>query len=144
MKPKDKCFDQIRVGDSSSFYKRVTEKDVIKFSEISGDYNPLHLDDKYASKTIFKGRIVYGMFMCALISRLVGMELPGKRSLLVKECLEFKAPVRIGNKILVKGTVLHKSSVSQTIELSVRITRSKKILVSGSVFVKILSYENKS
>ena len=87
---------------------------------------------------MFKDRVVYGMFMCTLGSRLVGMELPGKRALLVKEYLEFKKPARIGDKLLVKGVVIHRSQALKMIELSIEITNGKELLASGSAHVKVL------
>ena len=137
-KSKDKSFDDIKIGDSASFERVVGEKDLIKFADISGDYNPLHLDKKYAVGTEFKGQVVYGMFLAALVYRLVGMELPGKRALLVKESLEFKKPARIGDKLLVKGIVAHKSIGARLIELSIEISRGKEILALGAVHARVL------
>lgn len=138
MKAKDKKFEDIKIGNSASFVRIITEDDLVKFSEISGDYNPLHLNKKYASKTEFKDRIVYGMFMASLVSRLVGMELPGKKSLLLKECMEFKKPARVGDRLMVKGRVVHKSHALRLIELTVEIFADKKLLALGSVHVRVL------
>ncbi len=134
----DKEFKDIKIGQTASFERIITEEDLIKFSELSGDYNPLHLNEKYASQTIFKGRVVYGLLLGALVSRLVGMELPGKKALLVKEVLEFKKPARVGEKLLVKGLVVHKSTATRLIELAIEIKKNKDLLASGSVQVKVL------
>lgn len=138
MRAKEKSFNDIQTGDFASFERVVTDDDLIRFADISGDYNPLHLNENYAAKTEFKGRIVYGMFMGALVSRLVGMELPGKKALLMKECIEFKKPARIGDKLLVKGSVVHKSQSSQLIELLIEIYRDKELLASGFVHARVL------
>ena len=134
----DKKFDDIKLNDSAFFERLITKDDLIKFADISGDYNPLHLDEKYALGTVFKNKIAHGMFLGALVSRLVGMELPGKRALLIKECLEFKKPARIGEKILVTGRVIHKSQALHLVELSIIISRNKEILVSGSAHIRVL------
>lgn len=138
MKAKEKKFEDIKIGDSASFSRIITDKDLINFSDVSGDYNPLHLDEEYAVRTEFKGRVVYGMFMAALVSRLVGMELPGKRALLLKESLEFKKPARIGDRVRVEGKVAHKSTGTRILELLIKIIRGKEILTAGTVHVRVL------
>ena len=138
MKAKDKNFEDIKIGESAFFEKVILESDLDKFAELSGDYNPLHIDNNYAAQTELNSRVVHGMFLGALISRLVGMELPGKRALLMKECLEFKKPVRIGDELLIEGKVVHKSKATQLIELYIEISRDKEIVVVGVIHVKIL------
>lgn len=139
MNAKNKKFNNINIGDTASFERLISENDLTKFAEISGDYNPLHLNKKYAVTTVFKDRIVHGMFLGALVSRLIGMELPGRKALLVKEGLEFKKPAKVGDKILVKGRVVHKSPALRLLEIAVEIIKNKKdMLASGSVFVKVL------
>lgn len=139
MKAKEKNFEDIMIGDVASFERVVTNDDLVKFADISGDYNPLHLDENYAAQTKFKGRVVYGMFLAALVSRLVGMELPGKKALLLKESMEFKKPARIGDKLLVKGKVVHKSQVGSLVELLVEISNDQELLAIGSIKVQILN-----
>lgn len=138
MKAKKINFDDIKTGDSVSFDKIISETDMTKFADISGDYNPLHLDEKYAKNTEFKGRVVYGMLMCAMVSRLVGMEMPGEKALLVKECLEFKKPARIGDKLKIKGIIMHKSQVSRLLEIKIEICKGEKLLTTGTAHVKVL------
>jgi len=138
MKAKIKSFAEINIGDKASFRRLVSEEDLTKFAELSGDYNPLHMDEEYATKTEFGVRVVHGFLLGAWVSRLVGMELPGANALLLKESLAFKKPVRIGDEILIAGEVVCKSQVGQLIELNITINRQQEILVSGSVFVKVL------
>lgn len=133
-----KNFKDIKIGDQTSFVRLITADDLLKFADLSGDYNPLHLDDDYAAKTVFGGRVVYGFFLGALVSRLVGMELPGKKSLIIKESLEFKQPAKIGDELTVKGEVVHISQATQLIEVAITINRGEDLLVVGSVYVKIL------
>ena len=116
------------MGDKTSFERVVTSNDIIKFAEISGDYNPLHTE----------GGVVHGMFMAALISRLIGMDLPGRHSLLLKESLDFKKPARIGDKLKISGQVIFKSVATGIIELKVEIHNKKDLLVLGIVYVKVL------
>jgi acyl dehydratase len=135
---KEIIFDQINIGDKASFEREITENDLNKFADVSGDYNPLHIDTDYAKKTKFNGKIVHGMFLGALVSRLVGMELPGKYALLVKESLEFKSPGGVGDTVIVNGYVMSKSKASRMIEIAVEIRRGAELLVKGSVHVILL------
>jgi acyl dehydratase len=138
MKPKKKKFNDIKKGDMSVFEITIKENDVQKFAELSGDYNPLHVDEEYAKKTEFNGRVVHGMFLGSLVSRFVGMEIPGEKALLLKETLEFKKPARIGDTLTIKGTVIHKSESLSLLELAMEIRNQKEVLVIGSVFVRVL------
>ena len=95
------------------------------------------MDDAYASSTPYAGRIVHGMFLGALVSRLVGMQLPGKRALLVKESLEFKKPVRIGEVVRVSGVVTQVSVATRLIELNVQITVADMLVADGVVHVQV-------
>lgn len=131
-------FDEIEIGQAASFEKLITQDDVLKFADLSGDYNPLHLDEGYAGNTELRGSIIHGMILAALVSRLIGMELPGRKSLILKESLEFKKPARVGDTVLVSGNVINKSYSTNIIDVEVKIFNLKKLLVSGLVRVKIL------
>jgi len=78
------------------------------------------------------------MFLGSLVSRFVGMEIPGEKALLLKETLEFKKPARIGDTLTIKGTVIHKSESLSLLELAMEIRNQKEVLVIGSVFVRVL------
>jgi len=138
MKAKELKFEDIKKGDSAFFEVVINDHDVEKFAELSGDFNPLHTDEEYAKNTGFGGKIVHGMFLGALVSRFVGMELPGKKALLVKEMLEFKKPARVGDLLNVRGTIVHKSEALRLLELLIEIRTEKELLVSGSVNVRVL------
>lgn len=133
----DRTFDSLTVGDTAFFEQAISEEDVRTFAQVSGDRNSLHMDDAYASSTPYAGRIVHGMFLGALVSRLVGMQLPGKRALLVKESLEFKKPVRIGEVVRVSGVVTQVSVATRLIELNVQITVADMLVADGVVHVQV-------
>jgi 3-oxoacyl-[acyl-carrier protein] reductase len=138
MKAKDRKFEEIKVGDDAFFKKVVTEEDVIRFADLSGDQSPLHIEGGYAAATEFGGRIVHGMFLGALVSRLIGMELPGRRALILKQSLEFKKPVRIGDELTISGSVSHKSEAGRLIEVVIRINNGAIMVASGLTSVKVL------
>lgn len=133
----DRSFESIVVGESASLETRILERDVETFAQLSGDYNPLHTDVSYAALTPFKERVVHGMLLGSFVSRLVGMQLPGRRALLVRETLEFIMPVHIGNTINVTGTVVAKSESTGLIELKIVITSGGTVASTGTVHVRV-------
>ena len=91
--------EDITVGMEATFSKVVNDADIVQFAAVSGDDNPVHLDDEFAAQTIFKGRIAHGILSAAFISTVVGTRLPGPGSIYVHQNLKFKAPVRIGDEV---------------------------------------------
>jgi 3-hydroxybutyryl-CoA dehydratase len=94
-----KYVDELSEGMSAVFTKTVTEADIVLFAGVSGDTNPVHLDEEFAKGTMFKGRIAHGMLTAAFISAVLGAKLPGPGSIYLSQSLKFKAPVRIGNTV---------------------------------------------
>jgi 3-hydroxybutyryl-CoA dehydratase len=94
-----KYVDELSEGMSAIFTKTVTEADIVLFAGISGDTNPVHLDEQFAKATMFKGRIAHGMLTAAFISAVLGAKLPGPGSIYLSQSLKFKAPVRIGDTV---------------------------------------------
>jgi len=91
--------EDITVGMSESYAKTVTDADVVMMAAISGDTNPVHLNEEFARETIFKGRIAHGMLSAAFISTVFGTKLPGPGAIYVKQSLNFKAPVKVGDTV---------------------------------------------
>ena len=133
-----RTFDSLRVGEEATVTRFISEEDVSAFAKLSGDFNPLHTDEEYAKTTPHKSRIVHGMFLGALVSQLVGMYLPGKNALLVREALEFKKPVRIGETVVIKGIVANKSAAVKLVEISITVTSANVIVASGSAQALVL------
>ncbi len=98
-------FEDLQLGMEASIAKTVAESDIVAFAEVTGDRNPVHLDEAYAAGTPFKGRIAHGMLSAGLISAVFGMELPGPGSIYVSQTLNFKGPVRIGDRLVAKVKV---------------------------------------
>lgn len=90
-----KTINEIKVGDEFRQPYQVTDADVQKFAEISGDFNPAHFNDEYASKTVFKGRIAHGMISVAKFSGIFGMDLPGLGAIWGAQTAKFLAPVKL-------------------------------------------------
>lgn len=96
---------ELRIGQSASFTKTISEHDVYTFAGVTGDLNPAHIDEVYAKGTQFRGRIAHGMLSAGLISAVIGMQLPGPGTIYVGQELSFRAPVRIGDTITATVTV---------------------------------------
>ena len=97
--------EDLTPGMSASMSKEVSDADIVKFSEVSGDVNPVHLDDAYAATTPFGGRIAHGMLSASLISAVIANRLPGPGTVYLDQRLSFKAPVRPGDVVEAVVTV---------------------------------------
>ncbi len=132
-------FDEISVGDRAEVLHVITERDLQRFVELTGDDNRLHVDSEYASRTPFKNRVVHGMLGAAFISTVVGTKLPGDGALWFSQTLEFIAPVRLGDEIKVVATVTDKLARDSVIVLSTEIfNQHKQKVTSGTARVKLV------
>lgn len=105
---KGKTIDQLEIGEKDSMRKTFTESDVYSFAQISGDTNPLHIDKKYASESLFKEPVVHGMLTAGLISAVIGTRLPGVGTIYLSQSLRFTAPVKFGDTIEAEVEVVAK------------------------------------
>ena len=101
-------FADIETGMQRQYSKTLTERDLLLFSETSGDYNPVHLDAQYAATTAFGERIAHGMWSGALISAAIATTLPGPGSVYRSQTLKFSRPVKLGDTITITLTVSDK------------------------------------
>ena len=92
-------FEDLEVGMSAELTRAVTAHDIQAFADVSGDYNPVHLDEDYASGTMFKACIAHGILSASYVSALFAMKLPGPGCIYVSQTLNFKAPVYIGDEV---------------------------------------------
>ena len=88
-----------KIGDRAEFTKTVSESDIYGFAGITGDFNPMHVNEAYAAESIFGGRIAHGILTAGLISTVLGMKLPGPGALYVSQDLRFLKPVMIGDTL---------------------------------------------
>ena len=96
-----KTYDEIQIGEKASFTKTISETDVYLFAGISGDFNPLHVDEEYAKKTQFKKRIAHGGLAASLLAGVLGMKLPGLGTLALEVIQKFRNPVYFGDTVTV-------------------------------------------
>jgi 3-hydroxybutyryl-CoA dehydratase len=97
--------EDLSTGMTAAYAKTVTDADVVLFAGITGDSNPVHLDQEFAKKTMFEGRIAHGMLTASFISTVLGTKLPGPGCIYVSQNLKFKAPVRIGDTVRARVTI---------------------------------------
>lgn len=100
-----KSIDEIEVGDWAEVAKTISESDVYTFAGVTGDFNPAHVNEHYASGTFFKKRIAHGMLSAGLISTVLGTHLPGPGAVYISQELNFTAPVYIGDTITARAEV---------------------------------------
>ena len=98
-------FDELSVGQSAETSHVVGVADIEAFADVSGDVNPVHMDEAYAKGTPFGGRIAHGMLGAAYISAVLGNKLPGPGAIYLSQSLRFRRPVRIGDPVIAKVTV---------------------------------------
>jgi 3-oxoacyl-[acyl-carrier protein] reductase len=138
-----KRFADIEVGDVESIKRTVTEADVRRFVEMTGDDNPLHVDRAFAERTPFKDIVVHGMLGASLVSTVIGTKLPGEGALWLKQNFDFALPVRLGDELDVSCTVLKKSDRERLLELEARVVnQNSDTVLIGTGLVKVLESEN--
>ena len=110
------------------------------FCEISGDYNPLHIDPEYAKERGFPGKVVYGNVLGLLVSQLVGMKLWSRDVMLLSQTVNYKHPIYVGDQIRVLGKVTFFSESTSVAELKlIFYNQNEDIVASGKCSLKVLS-----
>jgi 3-hydroxybutyryl-CoA dehydratase len=127
--------DELRIGMRAAFARRIAEADVIKFAEVSGDDNPVHLDEEYARGTDFGGRIVHGILSAGLISAVIAAKLPGPGTIYLKQNLKFCAPVRIGDVVEAEVTVAEIIAERNRVALTTICRVGDVIVIEGDALV---------
>ena len=122
----------IKVGDTHRFTKQVSNEDVVAFAEVSGDKNPLHLDDEYAKNTMFGERIAHGMIGAGVISAAIGMGMPGIGTTYLGQNLKFKRPVKIGDTLTVELEVTH---ISEKEKFDIAVLKTTCVNQNGEVVI---------
>lgn len=129
-------FEDLSPGMSAVFSKTVTEADLLMFAGVSGDTNPLHLDEDFASRTMFASRIAHGMLTASLISTVLGTRLPGPGAVYVSQNLRFLAPVRIGDTVVARAQVVDVVADKRRVRLAtVCMVGDKKVLDGEAVLM---------
>ncbi len=131
-------YEDIVVGAVYEFSQTITHDDVMRFAELTGDNNPLHVDADFGAKSQFGKNVVHGMLAASLFSTLVGMYCPGEHALYMSQTVQFKKPIFYGDKLIIRGTVIEKNDSVQMITMKTEIVSNNDVKVTGEAKVKVL------
>ena len=130
--PLENTFEELSIGQKITFTQKIDESLIDDFAKISGDFNLLHMNDEYASKTNFGKRVCHGMLLASFFSRLVGMYLPGKNSLYFSQSLNFRNPCFIDDLVTISGEIIEKKNSIKLVTMKTTIhNQSEKCLIDG-------------
>lgn len=132
-------FDRIQAGDEFHFSKTITAEDLDAFAKVSGDRNPLHMDEGFARRTHFQRRVVHGMLLANYVSALVGMQCPGPGALWSQQSFSWHAPVFIHDRVLFTLKVKHKAVGARALTIEVKaMNQDGKLVMDGDGVVTAL------
>jgi 3-hydroxybutyryl-CoA dehydratase len=137
-------FEDLKLGQTASFAKTITEADILLFAGVSGDTNPVHIDAEAAAKTPFKERIAHGMLSASLISTVLGTRLPGPGTIYLAQTLKFRAPVRIGATVTATAEVTALDAEKKRATLKTTCTVEGKSVIEGEAVVMVPSREGRA
>ncbi len=137
------AIDDLKRGMSADYARTVTAADIDAFAKVSGDDNPVHLDEAYAAATRFKGRIAHGMLSAGFISTVIGTRLPGPGCIYVGQTLKFAAPVRIGDRVEARVTVTRVERRRRRVYLRTVCSVGDRVVIDGSAQVMVAKISGK-
>lgn len=132
-------FEDLRIGQSASIGKTISEADILMFTAVSLDTNPIHLDAEAAKKTVFGERIAHGMLSASLISALLGTRLPGPGSIYMRQSLRFVAPVKIGDTVKATVEVVSLNPEKKRATLKTICMVGDELVIEGEAYVQVPS-----
>src|SRR5436190_6287704 len=132
-------FEDLSVGMVETLSKTISSSDVVGFAQLTGDRNPIHLSEHFAAKTTFGRRIAHGLYTASLISAVLGTRLPGPGAVYISQMLNFRAPVKIGDTVVVTVTVAELIAERQRARLSCICKVADEVVLDGEALVKVPS-----
>ena len=129
---------KIEVGMQASCSKIITDRDTKLFAEISGDKNPLHLDEEFAKNSRYKKRIAHGMHYASFFSSIFGTQIPGSGCVIFEQNFKFKLPVYIGEKVLANVRVTQVDIAKKKIFFETICKVNTRIVMKGNVGISVL------
>ncbi len=131
-------FKDIKVGDKAFMSKTITEHDIYTYAGLVGDFNPVHVNEEEAKKTMFGGRIAHGMLVAGFVSTVLGTGLPGAGTIYITQNLKFLAPVRIGDTITAEVEILEKYEEKKRFKVRTRVYNQEgKTVLDGDALVML-------
>jgi 3-hydroxybutyryl-CoA dehydratase len=133
---KELMYEDIQIGDTAVFSKTITDFDIYQFAGLTGDFNPMHIDNEFAKDTFFKERIAHGLLTGSFISTVLGMKLPGPNSIYLSLNFKFLAPVKIGDTVKATVKVVEKRDDKRIIKLITQVFNQRmEMVVDGEAAV---------
>jgi 3-hydroxybutyryl-CoA dehydratase len=127
----------LKVGSTESYARTITDADIVLFAGVSGDDNPVHLNEEFAQATMFKGRIAHGMLGASYISTVIGTRLPGPGTIYMGQSLKFRAPVRVGDTVTARVTVTAIDEAKRRLTLETLCLVGDKVVIEGEAQVML-------
>ncbi|WP_448188823.1 MaoC family dehydratase [Azospirillum sp. sgz301742] len=131
--------EDLSIGMTAAYAKTITDADIVLFAGISGDTNPVHLNQEYASGTMFQGRIAHGMLSAGFISAVLGTKLPGPGCIYISQTLKFKAPVRSGDTVTARGTITEIIPEKRRVIMRTVCTVGETVVLEGEAMLMVPS-----
>ena len=129
------------IGEEATLTRIISDDDIMTFARISGDDNPVHINDAYAKSTMFKGRIAHGMLVAGLISAVCGTMLPGPGAIYLSQQLRFLAPVRPGDRVTARAKVTEWDQEKGRVTLFTEVKNQEGVaVISGEARLVMSSY----
>jgi acyl dehydratase len=136
---------RFRVGDSAEITKTIDDTDIHAFADVTGDHNPVHVDDAFAKTTRFGRRIAHGMLTASLISSVLANKLPGEGSIYLGQTLQFVAPVFPGDEVTARVTVKEIREDKSIVKLeTICVNQSGAVVIRGEATVLIHRHRKES
>ncbi len=135
-------FNELAVGDFDEYRKTVTETDVVLFAGLTGDNNPMHIDEEFASQTRFGSRIIHGMLTASFLSSVIGMKMPGPGCIYMGQNIKFLKPVHIGETVTARATVIEMYPEKQRIKLLTECSVRGVVVLTGDALVWVPNKES--
>ena len=133
---KELTYEDIQIGDTASFSKTISEFDIYQFAGITGDFNPMHINEAFADTTIFKDRIAHGILIGSFISTVLGMRLPGPNTIYLSQSFRFLIPVKVGDTIKATVEVIEKQDDKKLIKLNTQVWNQRnEMVIDGEALV---------
>jgi len=130
-------FEELKEGMSAIYSRTITDTDLRNFSGVSGDTNPMHLNEEYAKTTFFKGCIVHGFLTASLLSTMIGTKLPGPGCIYVSQTLFFKAPVHVGETVYARAVITKLIPEKRRAILKTTCTVKDTVVLDGEAVVQL-------
>ena len=129
--------EDLSLGQSAELVRTVDEAAIVAFAQVTGDENPVHLDEAYAATTAFKTRIAHGMLSAGYISAVIGTKLPGPGAIYMSQALKFKRPVKIGDVVTARATITAIDAEKGRVTLETVCEVAGKAVLEGEALIMV-------